>query len=115
MFQNLPNVVDAEGKGKEKMKEESQQDAQQSALQLQRDYLQAYLDFFSEKPSMARDIALKCADYPIASWNKRYELSSSLSLSSSPLPSQLLNFSHYTFIIGSRKFCNNSRRWREAK
>ncbi len=71
MFRNLPNAVDVEGKGKEKMKEESQQDAQQSTLQLQRDYLQAYLDFFSERPSVARDIALKYADYPIAAWNKR--------------------------------------------
>ena len=41
---------------------------------IQYDYLQAYLDFFSEKPSIAQEIALKYADYPVPSWNKRYIL-----------------------------------------
>jgi len=40
---------------------------------VQYDYLKAYLDFFSDKPSIARDIALKYTEYPVPSWNKKFK------------------------------------------
>jgi len=38
---------------------------------IQYDYLQAFLDFFSEKPS--EEIARRYSDYPVPTWNKRFK------------------------------------------
>jgi len=72
VFQGIPHPSAETGKGKEK-EGDGRKGVQASNCEIQYDYLQAYLDFFSEKPSIARDIALKYKDYPIPAWNKRYE------------------------------------------
>ena len=71
VFQGIPHPSAETGKGKEK-EGDGRKGVQASNCEIQYDYLQAYLDFFSEKPSIARDIALKYKEYPIPAWNKRY-------------------------------------------
>lgn len=39
-----------------------------TAMQIQHDYLQAYLDFYSEDRKLARSIAAKYSDYPVDRW-----------------------------------------------
>ena len=49
------------------------------AAELQEDYLQAYLDFYSDKPSIAPTIIEKYQNYPVLKWKKRFlEVKSSL-------------------------------------
>jgi len=67
VFAEIPH---GEEKGKEK---EGRTGLDSPHALIQYDYLQAYLDFFSEKPSVAQEIALKYADYPVPSWNKRFK------------------------------------------
>jgi len=66
VFGEIPHPGD---KGKEK--EGRNVSAPETVIQY--DYLQAYLDFFSEKPSIAQEIALKYANYPVPAWNKRFK------------------------------------------
>lgn len=41
--------------------------------QLQYDYLTAYLDFFSDRPTVARGIAERYLDHPVDRWRERFE------------------------------------------
>jgi len=43
------------------------------AAKLQYDYLTAYLDFFSERPTVARGIAERYLDHPVPRWRERFE------------------------------------------
>jgi len=40
---------------------------------LQFDYLTAYFDFFNDKPTVARSIAKKYANFPVVHWNKKFK------------------------------------------
>jgi len=46
--------------------------AEKLATRLQHDYFAAYIDFFSDKPAKARQIAAKYSDYPVDRWRKRF-------------------------------------------
>jgi len=72
VFKEIPHPSADVGKGKEKGGEPTRQGLHGPTTAIQYDYLQAYLDFFSEKPSIARDIALKYTEYPVPAWNKKY-------------------------------------------
>jgi len=41
-------------------------------VKLQHDYFTAYFDFFSEQPTVARDIAARYADYPVDRWRDAF-------------------------------------------
>jgi len=43
-------------------------DRKQTAMQMQYDYIQAYLDFYTPEHKVARSIAKKYADYPVDRW-----------------------------------------------
>jgi transcription termination factor NusB len=47
-------------------------DAEQLSSKLQYDYLQCYLDFYSDKPSVARRIAEKYREHPVQRWRQRF-------------------------------------------
>ncbi len=47
--------------------------ADQVPSRVQYDYLAAYLDFFSPKPAIAREIAERYRDYPVPHWRARFE------------------------------------------
>jgi len=49
-----------------------QVDPTKLATSLQHDYAAAYLDFYSQKPSRARELATKYADFPVDRWRKLF-------------------------------------------
>ena len=42
------------------------------ATRLQHDYFTAYMDFFTDRPRVARGVAAKYADYPVDRWRKAF-------------------------------------------
>ena len=49
-------------------------DPTQLATRLQYDYFKAYIDFFSDTPTVARTIANKYKDYPVPRWRKLFQV-----------------------------------------
>lgn len=47
-------------------------DSSELPMQIQYDYMRAYLDFFSDSPQVAGDIAAAYANYPVPHWRKRF-------------------------------------------
>jgi hypothetical protein len=41
--------------------------------ELQESYMSAYLDFYNEKPTQAREIVGRFQNYPVVKWRKRFQ------------------------------------------
>jgi len=70
---NFVVKTDQEAEGNPDEAKEIEQHNVPFDLELQYDYLRAFLDFYGDKPNIARKIASKYANYPVPHWKKLFQ------------------------------------------